>query len=218
MCCGFQSRYEDTTKAEGVWAKVDVGNVTGGYTGIIGLGINDDSPTIIQSLIKANTLSAPLFGVYMSKTASQITIGSIDTSLYTGDLSTYPVAFSSDVNGVAVPAGSFTVEVDTGNNEITLPRKVAKDVFAAVSGAKLHPPGPDSDPDVDVYQYPCDTKHEIGFSFAGADRVFNIALNDLKSDVVTGKPGYCLSAISGSDSKFEDNENETASIGFASNA
>ncbi|GAA6005637.1 hypothetical protein JCM11491_003709 [Sporobolomyces phaffii] len=195
--------------------------------GILGLAFSSiskiDGPTFLDRLVQDKNLDKNLFGLYHSRGSapgSQLTLGAIDASRYTGELTATPVVSHTHwtvqlnhatIDGQSIYDGPVFSAVDSGSSTTVIPKAIADDYFARV-------PGSSADPNLNItttisgktvvgqiYEYPCDAHlPALGFVFEGSDRVFEIAAEDMfipQPPYSADKPKdeTCFSSIVGAD-------------------
>ncbi|KZT51973.1 acid protease [Calocera cornea HHB12733] len=174
-------------------------------SGILGLAFQGiaqtQAPPIVQQLHQA--LDQPLFAFFLSRQTqgAVLTIGSTDTSHYSGDITYTSVttesywevqSTGSVVNGKTVGQG-FKAAIDTGTTLIYIPTSAATALYAAIPGAR-------SDPDEGsgMYAYPCASNPSVGFSFAGSPNVYTVDLRDFNLGPAS-EQDMCVGGVIGMD-------------------
>lgn len=134
---------------------IGVGNKSTSEQNLWGFGYNPNkgavpnSNTTLQTLYNADLIKSPSVSIYLNETGSEagsMLMGGLDTSLYTGPLEVLPISLvNGEYSRVAVNLSSVslddgksnttsttelpaTVLLDTGNFDIKLPEKLAKEI------------------------------------------------------------------------------------------
>ncbi|KAG2205231.1 hypothetical protein INT47_009496 [Mucor saturninus] len=155
--------------------------------GLLGLGFNTITTvagvkTPVDNLISQGLITNPIYGVWLGKAINggggEYLFGGINTSKYTGSLTTIPVDNSDGFWGITVAAtkigttsiGSFSGILDTGTTLLLFTDAIAKKV-AAVYGAKDVGDG--------TYTINCDTTAFKPLVFTIGSATFNVPVNSL---------------------------------------
>ncbi|CAN6611294.1 hypothetical protein TRVA0_004S03884 [Trichomonascus vanleenenianus] len=173
--------------------------------GLLGLSAKDkshDFPTIISTLREQNLISSKTFGINLGRSADQsdegaLTIGGLDSSKYTGDISwtdvtqnsvlwEIPVDYTSMGGNKVDFGGDRTAVVDTGTTLV---------VMSKADALKLHSYFDGSQTDGQNFAIPCDTNTTLDITFSGVQ--WPILPEDYIGEQL--KSGLCASNIQGLD-------------------
>ncbi|KAI9570735.1 aspartic peptidase domain-containing protein [Boletus coccyginus] len=149
---------------------------------------------VIQTLIAEGQLSDPVFAFKLASPGSELRIGGIDTSLYTGSFTYTPVTLqgfwqinvdSIDANGQAI-SKDIPAIVDTGTSFILGNAENVSQFYSALNATNVGG---------GYYTMPCDVMPDIsitieGRSFAISAEMFNLGPSDSSGD-------SCIGAIAG---------------------
>jgi len=120
--------FAEVTDVSGLGLAYSVGK----FDGILGLAFDsisvDDTPTVLDGLVKQGLISAPIFGVYLSNgdgTSGELTLGGADPSHYTGSLTYVPL---SSETYWEVPLTSFSA----GGSPVTNATKAVLDTGTSI--------------------------------------------------------------------------------------
>ncbi|KAG8895143.1 hypothetical protein FRB99_000737 [Tulasnella sp. 403] len=210
-----------TVQQQGFGAITDVTGVlqTAGNAALLGLSF----PSIAQSkqtpwfinLVNQAALASNLFSFYLDRNGtvavSELCIGCINTSLFTGPINWYPLDTSA-TNGTllgwtiacdglsyngAVHNVNLTATIDTGTSLIIVNTAVADAFYAQIPSAKKADPKYGAG----LYTIPCSDFGTIGtiaFLFGGVPYPLNPV--DFNEGPIAGAPGLCLAGIRADDS------------------
>lgn len=172
-------------------------------SGILGMAFStiasDGASTVVENLMSAGKLASPSFGFFLGRnkpTGSELTIGGVDSTKYTGSITYTPVTSKtywqthSDgiaVNGAIVTAG-FDSAIDTGTTLIYVPTTVANALYAKIPGA-----GPSTADGTGAYSYPCNSTATVAFSYSGTQFVMDA--RDLNEGTSASGGGKCVGSI-----------------------
>ncbi|KAL8293269.1 hypothetical protein RQP46_000963 [Phenoliferia psychrophenolica] len=177
--------------------------------GILGLAFSSiarsGTTTFVQNLVAQNSLDKNVFGFFLSRagaSGSTLTIGSLDSTHYSGTIQYTPVtqqtywkvSAGSTVGGQAV-GGGYSAAIDTGTTLIYLPSSVASAVYAAIPGAAKSTYY--SSTGSDVYTFPCNFQGPVAFTFGGISSTFAIDSRDFNLGYA-GSYQTCVGGIIGS--------------------
>jgi hypothetical protein len=197
----------------GLAATVDSSLANFPIDGIMGLPANDKSPDSFpgvintlysQQLIKDRIFSINLGRANNSKDEGSFTIGGVDTSKYTGDI-TYINILSQEtgfwelgvegtyVNGYKIDFGSRSAIIDTGTTLLIMSPDDALKVHGFISGSQT---------DGSNFVIPCNTTMELEFEFGG--KKWAISSQDYIGSVYSEADKLCISNIQGI--QFDNNK------------
>jgi hypothetical protein len=152
--------------------------------GILGIGRLDDltsnpngvkAPTIVDTLVSQNIITAKLFGLRLSRASDggndgEINFGSPDTSAFSGSLN-YVAALKNTDGFWEIPITSIsfngktasiqsgvTVLLDSGTSYMLVPPTDADAIHAVIPGSKKNG---------EVYTVPCNTNTPLTLTFGG---------------------------------------------------
>lgn len=203
--------------------------------GLLGMGFtaisSSGSTTYFENLIAQKKVSNPEFAFCLGRAAdgsaqrSELTLGGIDSSKYTGSVTQVAVTKQGywqvaldlvSVNGKSAgPTTPGQAAIDTGTTIILAPTLAAVAIHALIPGAFPFPLASGST--VTLFAYPCNTAAQYipaiqfaGKLFAINPRDFNfgvltasfatlIGSKTLASNLQANQAKYCLSAIAGAD-------------------
>ncbi|KAG8865233.1 hypothetical protein FRB96_000123 [Tulasnella sp. 330] len=189
------------------------GNFGGPYSGLLGLGFPAKSTPFFINLCKQGVLDkwSQLFAFYLSRAGakgSELSIGRIDTSKYTGHINYYPLDSASTGHtqlywnvlsegfsyGNGKPTGAFSAVFDTGSTLIFIPTAAAEALYGQIQGAMndtIHGPG--------FYTFPCSSKPAPTLVLKNGNGVEKYAINPLDFNLgkVTAGSSQCVGAIIG---------------------
>lgn len=157
--------------------------------GILGLPAKDKSPKefqgIVSTLYSQKLISKPIFGINLgrgsdSQDEGSLSIGGIDKSKYTGDITYIPLQTGDSSLFWEIPVGGVFIEgypiefedsrtaiVDTGTTLLIMPPKDALKIHGYISGTRT---------DGSNFVIPCDTSLELELEFNG--QKFSISPED----------------------------------------
>jgi hypothetical protein len=176
----------------------------GGVAGILGLAFNqisvDGVVTVFSNIVAQGLVSEPVFAFYLSATDGsdgEMTLGGVDQTHYTGELSYIPVLSDSywvgALDGISIKGTNYTSEpymfVDTGTSLIGGPNADVA-AIAAVVGATLIPGGGG----FDQYSIDCSTIASlppITFTVGGVEYAIS------GEDYVLNQQGQCTFGLFG---------------------
>ncbi|GAA5975669.1 hypothetical protein JCM5350_002686 [Sporobolomyces pararoseus] len=189
--------------------------------GVLGLAFSTiskiGSPTFWERLVGDKNLDSNRFGLFHSRggaSGSELTLGGIDSSRYTGELTAIPVKSATHwtiqmneatVAGETVLDGPVFAAVDSGSTYAIIPKAITDAYFARVNGADA-PANYTRSAVINGqtfvgqhYLYPCDAElPALGFNFDGSDRVFELSPEDAALPDVKYE-GLCVSSLVGAD-------------------
>lgn len=154
-----------------------------------------------QSLVAQGKTTASQFAFKLAKSGSQLTLGGVNSALYTGAFSYASVTTKAywEVNIGAVKAGSTTLEsnvdsiIDTGTTLIYGDSATVKKIYAQIPGSA----SATSTVGQGYYTVPCSgVTSTISLTFGG--KAFTISGSSLILDEVSS--GKCLGGIAADDS------------------
>ncbi|BGP14847.1 hypothetical protein JCM10213v2_002802 [Rhodosporidiobolus nylandii] len=157
------------------------------WSGVLGLqyhgASNIGGSPFLSNLISNNALPEHLFSLYFSRTTngSELLLGGIDSSHYSGDLLTFPgfgsifpywtaIGRGYDVNGTVVDSERTFTVFDSGTSASIIHKSAAAALYAQIPGSQL------TDVTVQtmfgeavVYQFPCVSTASVGLAFEDAN-------------------------------------------------
>ncbi|CAG8526551.1 1060_t:CDS:1 [Ambispora gerdemannii] len=174
------------------------------FDGIIGMGLDQLSvlkaKTPFSNMVEQNSVNKPVFGFFLGRkkdntdALSQLTLGGVDNSKFTGNLHYNKVVDASgfwniDLDDVSVDGKMLgikpnTATIDTGTTFIYAPTEDSITIHSAISGSKF-------DEINEYYIIPCDTQSAVSLIFGGIS--YEISLEDLSTG--TDDPNTCISGI-----------------------
>lgn len=229
----FQIQYADQSGAQGAIAEdsVTVAGLTvdkqafgavnlefGGFSrpgnnaGLLGLGFPDNAVSqqtpFFNNLAEQGKLASNLFSFFMTRnnqSGSELCLGCMDTSKFTGEMSFFPLDPSAtngtqlfwniasdgvSVNGAA-PSGSLAAVIDSGTSLIFVPSDVAQAIYSQIPNAQ-----PSTDPQLQgFYTAPCDEITSANVSFVFGGKSFNVDPADFNLGSVQNDPTTCVAGI-----------------------
>ncbi|CAG8814139.1 7414_t:CDS:2, partial [Gigaspora rosea] len=186
-------------------------------SGAIGMGrissqgypISNSTPSPILALYQQKVIKNNLFSLYLGRIPdpfkepdvpieqSLLTLGGIDTTLYTGDINYFSVKdkdnWEIDLDDVIINGKKLgikrTIVLDTGSPNIFIPPEDFTTINKLIPGAKLLG---------EYYMFPCNTNANVSFIIGGVE--YKINSKDLGSGYFTSDPrippdGWCMSSI-----------------------
>ncbi|KAF0501618.1 acid protease [Gigaspora margarita] len=202
-------------------------------SGVIGMGhnpfqgypITNSTPNPIFALYKQKAIKKKLYSLYLGSIPdpfrepnatveqSLLTLGEIDTTLYTGNINYFSVKDKNFweidlddviVNGKKLGIKGHKIILDAGFPNILMPSKYSTKINKLVPEAKLLKKD---------YMFPCNTNATVSFVIGGVE--YKINSKDLVNGYYTSDPehppdGWCMSAIYGFD---DDDKKATWHLG-----
>jgi hypothetical protein len=182
--------------------------------GILGLPAKDKSPKefqgIVSTLYSQNLISRPIFGINLgrgsdSQDEGSLSIGGIDKSKYTGDITYIPLTTGDSSLFWEIPVGGLFIEgysidfedtrtaiVDTGTTLLIMPPKDALKLHGYISGTRT---------DGSNFVIPCDTSLKLELEFNGKKFVISpedyVGVAYSKADDNKESTPLCISNIQG---------------------
>ncbi|KAH7885828.1 aspartic peptidase domain-containing protein [Phlebopus sp. FC_14] len=158
-------------------------------SGRLGLGWRSDAASnhtpFAQNLVSSGALDSPLFSIQLARYSNisnaeklepggVLTLGYIDTDLYTGpieyiDVSGGSLRWELPLESISMQGSSLQLSassvaiIDTGIPYIVGPASVVRSIYGQIPGSSLA--GGDFE---GFYQYPCSTRVNMSFSFGGS--------------------------------------------------
>ncbi|CAG8554854.1 6790_t:CDS:1 [Ambispora gerdemannii] len=179
--------------------------VTEKFDGIMGMGFDKlntlNAKTPFSNMVEQKSVNEPIFSFYLGRTTdktatrSQLTLGGVDNSKFTGELNYNKV--TGDTGDWLINLGGVSVDnklqrintreaiIDTGSLLILAPLEDFTHIINLIPGSYY-------DPDEDYFIIPCDTSVIIAIIFGGIS--YEISLIDL---VIEVDPNVCVSGIQG---------------------
>ncbi|SGY15338.1 BQ5605_C013g07334 [Microbotryum silenes-dioicae] len=172
-----------------------------GACGFLGLGINSNPPTLVQTLISSNAIAQPLFAVSLTDTGGTVDIGAIDHSAYKGQIAWAPLlegvnstswmikttAFTKNGQPVA-QNGTKTVYFQTWSPFTLIPSSLGAAIGAFV--VKKESP---------LYQVACEKIKNTTFGFNIGGQNMEMPLSSLNIGNLQSNLSTCLLAIEPTD-------------------
>ncbi|CAG8647969.1 11209_t:CDS:2 [Ambispora leptoticha] len=170
--------------------------------GILGMGLDklssQNAKTPFSELVAQNFVKDPIFGFFLGRqkdgSNSQLTLGGVDSSKFTGQLNYnklvgqdgfWEIALDdASVNGKPLGFSKRTAIIDTGTTLLIVPPADAAAIHKAIEGAVFQQ---------DEYLVPCNTKAVVALTFGGV--TYKISTKDLARE--KAKQNLCLSGITG---------------------
>lgn len=157
--------------------------------GIMGLGYpglsSMKATPVINNMISQGLLDSPLFSVWMTRESKEgdvggeISVGAIDTTKYTGEISWQPVTqqlyWMTKMDGVSVgtvnlkPTGGYKVISDTGTSLLAGPASAIKSIATALGGVYQSTYG--------LYFVDCNTSKRDPIQLIFQGKIFEIGAN-----------------------------------------
>ncbi|KAF5108922.1 hypothetical protein DV453_001863 [Geotrichum candidum] len=190
----------------GLAATVDSSLANFPIDGIMGLPANDKSPDsfpgVINTLYSQKLIKDRIFSINLGrannlKDEGSFTIGGIDASKHTGDI-TYIDILSQEtgfwelnvegtyVNGYKVDFGSRSAIIDTGTTLLIMAPDDALKIHGFISGSQT---------DGSNFVIPCNTTMELEFEFGG--KKWAVSSQDYIGSVYSEAENLCISNIQG---------------------
>ncbi|KIP07064.1 hypothetical protein PHLGIDRAFT_118404 [Phlebiopsis gigantea 11061_1 CR5-6] len=174
--------------------------------GVLGLAFGSasmfETTPLVQALFARNELAAPVFAFKLTAAGPELSLGGVDSALYTGGFTYAPVTaepfWNIALDGVsvdgAVVLGSAQSMIDTGTPLIVAPSAQARQLYAAVPGSgSVRGPGGS-----EVYTFPCGAGTTLSLIFSG--RAFEVPASMFELGPADGEQsGDCVGAVVGSD-------------------
>ncbi|KAH9932455.1 aspartic peptidase domain-containing protein [Fomitopsis serialis] len=186
----------------------------GNVTGIMGLAFQTLAATgavpFWQALIGQNSLANPEFAFYLTRFVDDMsasveepggtfTLGGVNGSLYSGDITYYPLTDTSGptywtltisgvtVNGNSVGLGSSSANaaIDTGTTLIGGPSDAISAIYAQIEGSQAL-----TGQYAGYYAFPCTTKPNVTIAFGG--QAWPISAADMNLGAVDSAGTDCL--------------------------
>ncbi|KAN0073788.1 Merops: A01.UPA [Tylopilus felleus] len=163
------------------------------------LSISGANP-VIQTLIAQGQLPEPVFAFKLASAGSELSIGSVDTSLYTGSITYTPVtvqAFwkinldSINANGQATNKNASAI-VDTGTTFILGDADIVRQFYSGLNA---------TEEGGGFYTMPCNAMPNVSITIEGT--AFPIAAELFNLGSYNSSPNSCFGAIVGSGSLGE---------------
>ncbi|KAK7691231.1 hypothetical protein QCA50_006334 [Cerrena zonata] len=176
--------------------------------GLLGMGYQSiseyNSPPLVQTLIAQGKIDQPIFAFKLASSGSELSIGGLNTKLYTGAFTTVPVTTkgywqvnmdSVSANG-KTPVGRVSSIIDTGTSLIIGDTANVKKFYASISGSK------DASKTIGAgfYTVPCKSIPNVQMSFGG--KAFSIAPSLFNLGAAVRGSSDCVGAIVGGDDGF----------------
>jgi cathepsin D len=155
---------------------------------------------VFQTLVAQGQTDAPKFAFKIANTGSQLTIGGVDDSLYTGSITYTPVTHQGfwqvDVESIAVNgyhSGGFSGIIDTGSKLVVGDPNAVKQFYDSIPGSK----DASSTVGAGYYTVPCNSVPTVSLTFSGqsfeiAPGIFNLGPSSSGSE-------DCVGGVKGSD-------------------
>lgn len=172
------------------------------FDGILGMAFDQlntqGAITPFSQMVQQNVVKQAIFGFVLGRqkdnSPSQLTIGGVDTSKFTGQLSFnklvnnvgfWEIALQdASVNGKSLGFTQKTAIIDTGTTLMIVPPNDAATIHNQIPGAVQQQGN---------FFVPCDTSAMVALNFGGNS--FNISPKDLARDPI-GQQNLCVSGIS----------------------
>jgi cathepsin D len=153
--------------------------------GLMGMGFQSiseyNAPPVFQSLVAEGQTTDPVFAMKLTANDSELSIGGLNSNLFTGDFTYIPVTqqgywqIQYDALNVAgqQAVGTTACIIDSGTTLVIGDTDNVKAFYAQIPAAK-------EDPSVGegFYTFPCSTTlPEVSFTFGGQDFPFTSTLN-----------------------------------------
>ncbi|TPX65847.1 hypothetical protein SpCBS45565_g04844 [Spizellomyces sp. 'palustris'] len=178
------------------------------FSGVLGLGFSASSaqkaPPLLQSLVDQKRIKSPSFALHLPSGLKQatMTIGGIDPSKFSGEISFVPVDNAAGqwglnidqvvAQGKGVDVANKKAFLDTGTSTIIGPLDDVRKVFAAIPGSAEMANG--------TFSVPCTPDTSFALKLGGKD--YTLKGEDFIDDVlaITGiDNAVCVAALSGDD-------------------
>lgn len=221
------------TSTDQVFALVDQiqGIIQGDIDGICGMAYQSISQTgyapPVQALANAGMLPSDVFGFYLLdvegfssnlyRNGGVMTIGGVDTSLYTGDINWVELASSGTywdipldalaVNGNDLGVTADRAIIDTGTSLIAAPQSVCESIYSQLGGSATTVSGVSG-----YYGYPCDTPVSVTFTFGGQD--YTVDSEAFNSGYLPTDYSTCLGAFFALDAGNDPTAQSSTSISW----
>ena len=120
--------------------------------------------------MSAGTTSAGTFGFKLASSGSELYLGGLDSSKYSGSIEYHAVSTSSGfwqasgakaIAGTKTAVSGFQTIIDSGTTIMYGPPSAVKTFYAAIPGSKVY------DSSEGYYSYPCNSLPTVGFSWGG---------------------------------------------------
>lgn len=184
----------------------------GNNAALLGLGfpgnaVSQQTP-FFNNLAEQGKLASNLFSFFMTRNdaqGSELCLGCMDTTKFTGELSFFPLDptatnnvqlfwnIASDgatVNG-GTPTGSLATVIDSGTSLIFVPTDVATAIYSQIPGAQ-----PATDPSLQgFYTAPCDAINNANVSFVFGGKSFNVDPADFNLGAVQTGSNDCVAGV-----------------------
>ncbi|KDE05711.1 hypothetical protein MVLG_03945 [Microbotryum lychnidis-dioicae p1A1 Lamole] len=168
-----------------------------GACGFLGLGINSNPPTLVQTLISSNAIAQPLFAVSLTDTGGTVDIGAIDHSAYKGQIAWAPLLEGVNSTSWMIKTTAFTINgqpVAHEDNKIVYfqtwsPLTVVPRWLGAAIGAFVN------STETPFYQIGCKEMEKITFGFNIGGQTMEMPLSLFNIAYYPSEPRKCILAI-----------------------
>ncbi|KAI0316984.1 acid protease [Amylostereum chailletii] len=154
-----------------------------------------------QTLVSQDVVDAPEFGVKLATSGSELFLGGVDDSLFTGDFTQIPVSpvgfwqiplDSVNANGDAAVTGLSSI-IDTGTTLIVGDASTVAQFYAAVPGAAdaSNTAGPG------FFTFPCASVPDVSLTFGGTD--FAVSADTFNLGQLSAGSPDCVGGIAAAD-------------------
>ncbi|ORY80220.1 aspartic peptidase domain-containing protein [Leucosporidium creatinivorum] len=188
--------------------------VDGDISGILGMGwstiASSGAVPLVEALAQNGTLPSEVFGFAFKSYAydkltsetmagGTLTIGSTDTSAYSGDINWIPIQlpggyWSIPLDGMTASGSDITLTttniiVDTGTTLIGMPAADVTAIYDQISAASAY----SLDGESGYYSFPCDTNINVTMTFGGVS--YAIPSDSFNAGAIDTSGSTCLGAI-----------------------
>ncbi|SGY15155.1 BQ5605_C013g07274 [Microbotryum silenes-dioicae] len=186
--------FTTTTNGENLEDRMDLQI---GACGFLGLGINSNPPTLVQTLISSNAIAQPLFAVSLTDTGGTVDIGAIDHSAYKGQIAWAPLLEGVNSTSWMIKTTAFTINgqpVAHEDNKIVYfqtwsPLTVIPSWLGAAIGAFV------DKEKTPFYQIGCKEMEKITFGFNIGGQTMEMPLSLFNIAYYPSEPRKCILAI-----------------------
>lgn len=187
-----------------------------GLAGLAFPALSSASASSLPFTFAAQGTAQNIFAFRLSSSGgtSQLSIGSLDSSLYTGSIYYYDYAtdptYQSSIytyyqltngavyaNGVVVPGAGSQFIIDSGSTLIFAPKYAAQAFWAAVPGSAAYTGNTGNS--YQYYTFPCNSPPTAAFSFNGSSRQHAVKTKDINLGYLDYAGGTCIGAYVGAD-------------------
>ncbi|KAJ7042803.1 acid protease [Mycena alexandri] len=178
--------------------------------GILGLAFpaisNLNQPPFFDAAHDQGAIEANQFGFFLAGSGSELYLGGVDASKFTGDIEYHGVDTSTgfwEITGGSVKVGSslpllgigsvknIEAIIDSGTTIMYGPPSAVGEIYAQVPGAALF------DAQNGYYLFPCESPPQIAFNWGGADWV--ISAENINLGTTTAGSSDCVGALAAKD-------------------